>query len=67
MNGVLAMNEQMKELLERLAKRKCWFDDDKDDVIVEDYAGGNVDDAYNGGYHAGQTRLARELLSVFGE
>ncbi len=32
------------------------------DVVVDDYAGGNVDDAYWKGHSDGQAILARDLL-----
>jgi hypothetical protein len=46
--------------LKKLASKKCWQDDK--DFLVYDYCGGNVDDAYWGGYDSGQILLARELL-----
>ena len=58
------MNAEMKAKLEKLASRKCWNDDE--DFMVDNYAGGNNDDAYNGGSLDGETALARELLAEFG-
>lgn len=58
------MNEKLKTELEKLAKRKCWCDDE--DFMIDDYAGGNIDDAYYGGSADGETLLARELLKTFG-
>ena len=53
----------MKEMLERLAARKCWCDDEE--FMVEDYAAGNVEDAYDGGCDDGKSLLARNLLVSF--
>ncbi len=58
------MNEAMKAKLEKLAGRQCWCDDGG--FMVDDYAGGNIDDAYYGGVDDGQAVLARELLEEFG-
>jgi len=35
---------------------------DSEDFIVDEYAGGNVDDAYSIGFRDGQIALARQLL-----
>lgn len=54
------------ESLKKLAKTTCWqdrFDDPDNDSIVYDWAGGNIDDAYQGGLEAGEILLAREVLS----
>jgi hypothetical protein len=53
----------MKEMLEQLAKRQCWCDDE--DFCVDDYAGGNINDAYENGLDDGETLLARALLKKF--
>lgn len=55
--------EELKAYLEKLASRTCWTDED--DFSAMDYAGGNFDDAYNGGVDDGETQLARELLSKY--
>lgn len=55
----------MKELiekLEKLAKRGCWCDDE--DFTVDDFACGNIDDAYRGGLGDGEAMLAREILLI---
>lgn len=57
------MNEEMKEMLEKLAARTCWCDDDE--FMADDYAGGNIDDAYYGGSDDGEAILARRLLKQF--
>jgi hypothetical protein len=59
------MNAAMKAKLEKLASRECWSDDE--DFMVDDYAGGNIDDAYYGGNADGEAGLARALLAEFGE
>lgn len=45
--------------LETIAGQKCWEDDE--DFMVDDYAGGNIDDAYSGGCGAGEILLARRI------
>lgn len=60
------MNEQMISRLKELAQRECYHDNEDDDVVVEDYAGGNVDDAFDLGERAGETMLARDVLSAMG-
>ena len=57
------MNEQLITRLKELAGRKCFHDED-DDAVVEDYAGGNVDDAFDLGERAGETMLARDVLTA---
>lgn len=54
--------------LESLAKKNCWHDrlDEDSDAIVDDFAGGNVDDAYWGGLDAGEILMAREVLTTLG-
>lgn len=58
------MNAEMKAHLTALAARKCWSDDKE--FMVDDYAGGNIADAYSGGADDGETLLARSLLEKFG-
>ena len=58
------MNKRMKRMLEVLAYRKCWCDDE---VFTVDHYAGNLDDAYNCGFDDGLTSLARILLKVFSE
>lgn len=56
--------QKLIERLEKLAARKIWEDDPEfgQDSFPNDYAGGNIDDAYSGGVETGQTQLAREIL-----
>lgn len=62
------MTEQLIERLKSLAKRKCWSDklNTSNDCIINDLAGGNIDDAYDGGYNSGEIGLAREVLRSLG-
>jgi hypothetical protein len=46
---------------------KAMFGDyDAEDKCVNDYAGGNVDDAFEQGEHAGEVMLARDILHHMG-
>lgn len=49
----------MDEIRE-LAAKGCWTDNE--DFCVDDYAGGNFDDAFWGGWRAGRVELAREVV-----
>jgi len=55
------MNEAMIMRLKALAGKKCWSDDE--DFMVDDYAGGNIDDAYAGGVRDCEVSLAREITA----
>ncbi len=57
----MRVSEQLRGKLKKLASRECWCDDTE--VIVNDCAGGNIDDAYSGGFEDGQAKLAEELLN----
>jgi hypothetical protein len=57
------MNEVMIERLKKLARSKCYYDEDEY-KIIEDYARGNIDDAFFIGEHAGEVMLAREVLTA---
>lgn len=47
----------------KLAQQSPWCEQcEATGDVIDDFAGGNVDDAYNGGVYAGQTYLAREIL-----
>jgi hypothetical protein len=59
------MKPEMKAMLEKIAKRKAWSDDEE--FMVDDYAGGNIDDAYYGGTNDGEVLLSRALLKLFGD
>ena len=47
--------------LQALAGKKGWSDDEE--FMVYDYCGGNMDDAYEGGFSDGEIQLARHLLA----
>jgi hypothetical protein len=57
------MNHEMIALLKAKAARDCFYDDEDESVIVDDYAGGNIDDAFALGERAGEVLLARKILS----
>lgn len=61
--------QQLIPHLEKLAKKNCWGDRmEKDEgVYIDDFAGGNVDDAYQGGVDTGETWLARDILPFIKE
>lgn len=54
--------------LETIAESKSWSDvaeEDGDECIdIGNFAGGNIDDAFQGGYNEGQIDLARECLKL---
>lgn len=54
--------EKIKAELERLAACKASCDDEN--FMVNDYAGGNIDDAYSLGQDDGEIMLARNLLKL---
>jgi hypothetical protein len=60
------MDTKMLEELKDLASEKTIGDEQEagEDVVVDDYAGGNVDDAYWKGHNDGQIDLARQLLKT---
>lgn len=62
------MDPKMVEKLKKMAETRVWADslNNEQDVIVDDYAGGNIDDAYYGGYDSGETQLARIVLMSLG-
>lgn len=60
------MNDSVIELLKGLAGDDCYYDDEDEDVCVDDYAGGNVDDAFDVGERAGEVMLARRILDDLG-
>lgn len=53
----------LEEKLQKIANQVVWSDDAE--FMVNDYAGGNIDDAFYGGQDDGAVQLARELLAEF--
>jgi len=60
------MNEKLIERLKKLAERRVWADGFTGETYIDDYAGGNIDDAYYGGENSGETILARSILTELG-
>jgi len=54
--GVVGIVDELR----KIAAEEAWFDDKE--FMIYDYAGGNIDDAYQGGYNDGKISLARKLL-----
>ena len=53
---------KLREALTKATAEKGWdFDDGS---TVDDYAAGNIDDAFDGGERTGRRDLARELLAL---
>ena len=53
------MDEKLIEELKKLARTECI----PEDACIDDYAGGNVDDAFYHGQTEGQATLARYILN----
>lgn len=60
----MQLSEERIKKLKALACRECWFEEE--DSVIDDYAGGNVDDAHTGGMLDGEACLAREILDELG-
>lgn len=60
------MNKIMIDRLKKLAHSKCFYDDADADVTVDDYAAGNIDDAFAVGETVGEVMLARDVLESLG-
>lgn len=58
------MPPELIERLKKLAEKGCWSDNE--DFAIDDYAGGNVDDAFYGGERSGEITLARDILDFLG-
>ena len=55
------------ESLQHTAQRQTWQEQcDANGDTIDHFAGGNVDDAYNGGTYAGEIEAARQLLTLLG-
>jgi hypothetical protein len=62
----MKLSEQLINRLKELSNRETWEDQFDDITTIDDFAGGNIDDAYNGGVDDGMTNLAREILEELG-
>jgi hypothetical protein len=61
------MNEELIERLKKVASERTWADGlEEPDTIIDDYAGGNIDDAYYGGERSGEASMARSILKELG-
>lgn len=63
------MDEKLIEELRVIARMKTVedaADADDEDFNVDDYAGGNIDDAYEHGYNTGRVDTARLVLEKMG-
>jgi FKBP-type peptidyl-prolyl cis-trans isomerase (trigger factor) len=62
------LSEKTIERLKKLAKQETWADAMKkdNDVLVVDFAGTNVDDAFEGGVDVGNTEIARLIIAELG-
>jgi hypothetical protein len=60
------LDQEMIARLKKLAAEETIFDSEDEDVVIDDYAGGNVDDAYWRGTRDGETSLARDILVALG-
>lgn len=60
------VKEDLKEYLQKIASKRSWMDKMLEkNLIIDDFAGGNIDDAYYGGVDDGEIGLAREILEKF--
>jgi hypothetical protein len=57
----MTLDELIAEV-EKKAEGDAWCDDEE--FMPDDYAGGNIDDAYNGGVNDGEIIAAREFLEL---
>jgi hypothetical protein len=55
--------EKMKAELLKTANEEAW--DDNEGFIPDDYASGNIDDAFEGGRDAGEISMARRILKTY--
>jgi len=62
------LSEKSIEALKKKAARETiWELFEKDGSIVDDYAGGNIDDAHSLGVEDGETVMARKVLKALHE
>jgi hypothetical protein len=58
------MSEEFIDRLKKLASGESWADEIySDSSVVDDFACGNVDDAFWGGHRSGEIQLARDILN----
>ena len=57
------ISREMLDRLRELAGGECYYDDENPNVVIDDYAGGNVDDAFYAGERAGEVMLARQVIA----
>lgn len=57
------LSQEMIDKLRALAESECYYDDEDPEVTIDDYAGGNVDDAFYTGERAGEIMLARLIIA----
>ncbi len=57
--------DKIKKLLNKINEEKPAYADD--DFNANDWAGGNIDDAYNIGYNDGRISLAHDILTLIEE
>lgn len=56
---------KLREIIEKLANKNA--NCDQEDFAVDDYAGGNMDDAYELGCSDGEILLAKQLIVYLDE
>lgn len=56
----IEISDELYARLVKLASERCATDDPE--FMADDYAGGNIDDAFSCGRDCGQVELARELI-----
>lgn len=54
--------EELIKKLQTIAKEECYSDCATEEETIDDYAGGNLDDAFSLGETEGRVLLAREIL-----
>jgi hypothetical protein len=61
----MEINSDLVEKLKKLTREETIGDliEAGEDVCIDDFAGGNVDDAYWSGFNDGRVVLAREILN----
>ena len=65
----IELPQEVIRKLKATAEESCWddtMDVEDTDTCVEVYAGGNVDDAFEGGERTGRIEFARELCDKLG-